>query len=102
MIKDFDKIVTEKVYKKCVDAGYTTYAELSSLIDTGLSFTKSVFCLHTKKLNLYHLMHLAYALSCEVREFLPTLEDYLKIYPQGKDEYFYFLQSIKEKNEYDE
>lgn len=102
MIKDFDKIITEKVYKKCVDAGYTTYAEISSLIDTGLSFVKSVFCLHTKKLNLYHLMHLTYALSCQITEFLPTLEDYLKIYPQGSDEYFYFLQSIKEKSKYDE
>lgn len=91
----FDRIVSEKVYKKCVDKGYTKYSEIATLLDTSDSFTKAVFSVYRKKLNLYHLMKLSYALGCSIDCFLPNLNDYRNIY-NSDNIYECFLKSIKE------
>lgn len=94
----FDRIVSDKVYRKCIDCGYTKYSEIAVLLDTSDSFVKAVFSARRKKLNLYHLMKLSYELNCSLKELLPNLSDYNKIF-NVDNEYEGFLQSInKEEN----
>ena len=95
-ITQFDKLVSEKAYKKCVDKGYTTYSEIALIIGTSDSFAKAVFSAQRKKLNLYHLVRLSYQLHCSVEEFLPKLDDYNGIF-DSSDEEFCFLKSIERK-----
>lgn len=93
-INIFDNIVSDKVYRKCVDHGYTKYSEIAILLDTSDSFVKAIFSSHRKKLNLYHLIKLSYELGCSLNDFLPNLSDYNKFF-NVNDEYECFLRSIK-------
>ena len=93
----FDKMVSEKVFKKFVDKGYTKYSEIAVLMDVSDSFVKAVFSAKRKKLNLYHLVKIAYELKCNIAEFIPCLEEYKLIYGEDNEEYEYFLQAIKEE-----
>ena len=96
-VNNFNRLVSQKVYKKCVDAGYTKYSEICVLLDTSDSFVKAVFSEYRKKLNLYHLVRLSYELECSVSDFIPTMGDYLAVYPDGQSEYEYFLMSMEEE-----
>ena len=93
----FDRIVSEKAYKKCVDEGYKKYSDIAILLGTSDSFAKAVFSVYRKKLNIYHLMRLSYELNCTIDSFLPNLEDYKNKYTTD-DEYVCFLKSIEEDN----
>lgn len=95
-IKLYDKIVSDKVYRKCVDRGYTTYTEIAKILDVSDSFVKLIFSAHLKKLNLYHLAKLSYELDCSVNDFLPNPKDYA-VYFKNSDEYECFISAI-EKN----
>jgi len=92
----FDKIVSDKVYKKCVDCGYTKYSEIAILLGTSDSFIKAVFSSYRKKLNLYHLTKLSYELKCSVKDLLPNSYDYSSHFGDS-DEYVCFLESINKK-----
>lgn len=90
----FDKLVSDKVYRRCVDCGYTKYSEIAIILGTTDSFTKAVFSSHRKKLNLYHLTKLSYELHCTVDDFLPDINDYKNNSIDDCDEYNCFQQSI--------
>lgn len=90
----FDKLVSNKVYRKCVDFGYTKYSEIAMILGTTDSFTKAVFSSYRKKLNLYHLTKLSYELHCTVNDFLPNINDYKKFSIDDDDEYVCFQISI--------
>ena len=74
----FDKLVAEKVYRKCIDNGKKTYKEISLGLNTSESFAKNVFSSKKSKLNLYHLIRLSYYLDCDINDFLPNHSDYEK------------------------
>ena len=90
----FDKLVSDKIYRRCVDCGYTKYSEIARILGTTDSFTKAVFSAYRKKLNLYHLTKLSYELHCTVNDFLPDMNDYKKNFVNYGDEYDCFQQSI--------
>lgn len=94
-VKEYDLLVADKVYRKCIDRGFEKYSEIAAILGKSESFVKAIFASHRKKLNLYHLVRLSYELKCSINDFLPNYNDY----PNGKnkeDEYYYFLQSIEE------
>lgn len=95
-ISNFDILVSKKVYKKCVDAGYTKYSEIAIIMNTSDSFTKAVFSSYRKKLNLYHLMRLKYELHCSLNDFIPNKDEYKEIFENTTDEFDCFLKSIEE------
>jgi len=72
----FDKIVIDNTFKKCVDCGFEKYSQIAYLLNKSESFVKAVFSAGRKKLNLYHLMKLSYALNCDIKDFLPSEKDY--------------------------
>ncbi len=90
----FDKIVSDKVYRICIDCGYTKYSEIAIILGTSDSFSKAVFSSYRKKLNLYHLTKLSYELHCSVNDFLPNITDYKKYFTDKDGEYDCFQQSI--------
>lgn len=79
-LNNFDKLLNEKVYKKCVDEGITKYSDIAIILDTSDSFAKAVFSSYRKKLNLYHLLRLSYELGCSINDFIPNADDYRKAY----------------------
>lgn len=95
-INDFDKIVSNKVFKKCIDCGYDKYSQIAIILGKSESFVKAVFSSGRKKLNLYHLVKLSYELKCDINEFLPKLEDYKHLYSEVSDVKEGYYLSVKE------
>ncbi len=91
----FDKMVSKKVFKKCIDKGYEKYSEVAILLGTSESFAKAIFSSNRKKLNLYHLVKLTYELDCDIKDFLPDINDYLKQYENISTEAEGFYKSIE-------
>ncbi|MCM1224219.1 MAG: hypothetical protein NC548_58180 [Lachnospiraceae bacterium] len=94
-IRVFDEIVIDKVYRKCIDSGYTNYSDIATLLGKSDSFARAVFSVRRKKLNLYHLVRLTYELHCSIDCFLPNSNDYRGKYALDS-EYESFLNSIGE------
>lgn len=103
-ITDFDKLVSIKTYKKCVDCGITKYSDIALILNTTDSFAKSVFSSHCKKLNLYHLIRLSYELNCNINDFIPSKNDYEKDMGHKTDcnEKELFLMYISKHNKEEE
>lgn len=96
-INILDKIITQKVYKKCIDKGFDTYSKLSVLLGTSESFVKAVFSSGRKKLNLYHILKFSYELNCDIKDLIPNEDDYKKEFGEKfKSEIGAFYLSIAE------
>lgn len=95
-ITQFDKLVSIKVYQKCVDCGITKYSDIALILNTTDSFAKAVFSSYRKKLNLYHLLRLSYALKCTLNDLIPAKADYEKVvgHSMRSDERELFLEFI--------
>ncbi len=97
----FDQKCAEKTYKKCCEKGLSKYSEIAVELGLSESFVKAIFSEHRKKLNLYHLIKLSYALNCTLYDFIPNQKDYAFKYGEDIDEEEGFYKSIEEEDNYE-